>query len=249
MGLGPQGLDSGVGAAGTPPAEAGAQVPAQEPQTQPDPSQAPQSEPQQTDPSPQTQDPSWLAPRLQREREKARAERDAELAAEKDLADFLRSQGVDPREAVRLARQQADQAAAQAAGVPLPVYEKMTALERQLAELQAQQQNARLGQEESDLSRQHPDYAQHRDQARALAAKHNLSLEHAYFLATREAQMQRTRLEAEQQTLANVTGRDSRATERVNAQGAPPQKPDIRDRSAVPDEEIERMFREIVGRR
>lgn len=248
MGLGPDGAPiTGVGDAGTPPAGAGDQTPAADPQTPPDVSATPQGDPQTT---PEVQpDPSWLAPRLQRERDKVRAEAQAELAAERELAEYLRSQGVDPREAVKAARAQADAAAAQAAGVPEPVWAQMTAMQRELADIKAQQQTSALTQQEADLTRTHPDYGQHRDAARALAAKHSLPLEDAYYLATRGAQGERTRREAEQAAIANVTGRDGKATERVGSAGAAPQKPDIRDRSAVPDNEIERVYREVMGRR
>lgn len=239
--------ETGVGLAGTPPADAQGQAPAQDAQTPPDASAAPQSDPQQT---PDAQpDPSWLAPRLQREREATERRLQEQYAGERELAEYLRSKGVDPRAAVQAAREQQEAAEAEAAGVPAPVWQQMTAMQRELAELKAQQQTNALTQQEADLTRTHPDYGQHRDQARALAAKHGLPLEDAYFLATRGAQGERTRREAEQAAIANVTGRDGKGTERVDSRGAPPQKPNIGDRSAVPDEEIERIARSVMGRR
>jgi predicted nucleic acid-binding protein len=94
-----------------------------------------------------------------------------------------------------------------------PVHTELNQTKQQLQQLQTAEFNRNVEFEYNRLATQYPDFKQHEEQVFKIATELRLPpnrLEDAYRLATYDARIAATKLETEQQVLANVTGRDSK---------------------------------------
>lgn len=91
-----------------------------------------------------------------------------------------------------------------------PVNQKMQEMERQLQEFQRQETQRQVEAEVEGLRSKYEDFSEQEDQVFKFAIDNNVSLENAYKLMNFESRVNQAAQQAEQQTLARVTGRDER---------------------------------------
>ncbi|MEF2243973.1 hypothetical protein [Paenibacillus sp. IITD108] len=101
-----------------------------------------------------------------------------------------------------------------------PVHEKLTNAEKELQRLQQADLERQIRADYERLSTQYPDFKDHEDTIWALATERRLPLEDAYKLVSYDSRIAAAKQEAEQQVLANVTGRDQKQVLSGKDQGA-----------------------------
>lgn len=101
-----------------------------------------------------------------------------------------------------------------------PVNQQLEQTQQELKRLQAADIERQIKNDYERLSVQYPDFKDHEDAIWSLATERRLPLEDAYKLATFDSRVAAAKLEAEQQVLANVTGRDSKQVLSGKDQGA-----------------------------
>lgn len=105
-----------------------------------------------------------------------------------------------------------------------PVHQELNQTKQQLEQLKAAEFNRQVEFEYNRLSTKYPDFKDHEAEIFKLATELKLPpnrLEDAYRLATYESRLAATKLETEQQVLANVTGRDSKQVLSASDKGTP----------------------------
>lgn len=101
-----------------------------------------------------------------------------------------------------------------------PVNTELAQTKQELQRLQQADLERQIHADHARLSTQYPDFKEHEDAVWELATKRRLPLEDAYKLVSYDARIAAARQEAEQQVLANVTGRDQKQVLSGNDKGA-----------------------------
>lgn len=91
-----------------------------------------------------------------------------------------------------------------------PVQNELTQAKQELARLQQTDLERQIKADYDRLSAQYPDFKDHEEAVWALATERRLPLEDAYKLVSYDSRIAATKLETEQQVLANITGRDQK---------------------------------------
>lgn len=101
-----------------------------------------------------------------------------------------------------------------------PVHTELSQTKQELARLQQSDLERQIKADYDRLSTQYPDFKEHEDKVWVLATERRLPLEDAYKLVSFDSRIAATKLETEQQVLANITGRDNKQVLSGKDQGA-----------------------------